>query len=318
MTDLKLRIVRKIVEADDIYSFELRSDDGRPLPAFAAGSHIDIKTPAGPVRQYSLCNNPSERDRYHIAVLRDPASRGGSRSLADEVNEGDLVEVSQPRNHFPLHQAQESLLLAGGIGITPILCMAERLQDIGSDFALHYCGRSARRMAFLDRIRSSPFASRATPHFDDQGKEQLLNPSVVLAGPTPGKHLYVCGPTPFMDWVIDSAKALGWADSNIHREYFSADVIDTSQDSAFEIQIASSGDVFEVPADRRVTDVLEDEGYFVAVSCEEGVCGTCLTRVIEGEVDHRDKYLDDAAHQSNEVFTPCVSRARCKRLVLDL
>jgi vanillate O-demethylase ferredoxin subunit len=114
MTDLKLRIVRKIVEADDIYSFELRSDDGRPLPAFAAGSHIDIKTPAGPVRQYSLCNNPSERDRYHIAVLRDPASRGGSRSLADEVNEGDLVEVSQPRNHFPLHQAQESLLLAGG------------------------------------------------------------------------------------------------------------------------------------------------------------------------------------------------------------
>ena len=160
MENLAVKVLKKTRVAEGIASFELASLDGKPLPAFSAGSHIDVQVPGGLTRQYSLCNDSGEQHRYRIAVLRDPASRGGSTGMHDAVNEGDILQISAPRNHFPLHQAKRTLLFAGGIGVTPLLCMAQRLGAIGSDFTLHYCTRSEERTAFRKEIAASPFASK--------------------------------------------------------------------------------------------------------------------------------------------------------------
>ncbi|MDX9873561.1 MAG: PDR/VanB family oxidoreductase [Spongiibacteraceae bacterium] len=316
---ITVKVTRKTREADDIYSFELTRTDGQPLPAFSAGSHIDVHTPGGLVRQYSLCNHPSETNRYLIGVLRDPASRGGSVSMIDQVQEGDTLVISEPRNHFPLTHARHSLLLAGGIGVTPILCMAERLAETGASFEFHYCTRSPSRTAFMERIKSSPFAAQAHFHFDDGADEQKLNAAALLAKPQPDIHLYVCGPTGFMNWVIDTARQQGWAEANIHREYFAAEEVDTSNDESFQVKIASSGQIFTINKDERITDVLGAAGIRIDVSCEEGVCGTCLTRVLEGEIEHRDMFLTDEERAANDQFTPCCSRGKNgSLLILDL
>ncbi|PMR67446.1 PDR/VanB family oxidoreductase [Halomonas heilongjiangensis] len=305
-------------EAQDIVTLELADPHGRPLPAFSAGAHIDVRVKEGVIRQYSLCNHPEERDRYLIGVLRDPTSRGGSVAMHEEFQVGDLVQISAPKNHFPLKPAGRTLLLAGGIGITPLLCMAERLAHLEADFALHYCTRSAERTAFRKRIAASGFAERVHFHFDDGAPEQKLDLEALLATPAPDTRVYVCGPTGFIEAVLSTAKAKGWPGERLHTEYFAGAVADTSDDDSFEVRIASSGASFTVPADKTVHQVLTENGIEVMVSCEQGVCGTCLTRVLEGEPDHRDLYLDDDEHAANDQFTPCCSRARSKVLVLDL
>jgi ferredoxin-NADP reductase len=174
-----------------------------PLPAFSAGSHVDVHLPGGLTRPYSLCNDPTESHRYVIAVLRDPQSRGGSRAMHEEVFEGQLLQISPPKNHFPLaHDARRHLLLAGGIGVTPILCMAERLANTGADFEMHYNTRSAARTAFRQRIADAAFASRVHFHFDDGDAGQKLDIEALLAAPASEVHLYVCGPKGFMDAVL--------------------------------------------------------------------------------------------------------------------
>ena len=191
-------VVSRNNEAQGICTYELASTDGSALPAFSAGSHIDVHLPGGLIRQYSLCNHPDEQHRYLIGVLKDPASRGGSQSLHEQINSGDCLRISEPRNLFPLaHEARRSLLFAGGIGITPILCMAERLAHNGADFELHYCARSGERAAFVERLRNSSFADRVFMHFDEQ-PETAMNAAQVLANPQPDTHLYVCGPGGFM------------------------------------------------------------------------------------------------------------------------
>ena len=318
-SSLQVRVARKAVEAADICSFELVATDGRPLPAFSAGSHVDAQLPGGVTRQYSLCNDPAESHRYLIAVLRDPASRGGSAALHERVHEGDTLTISPPRNHFPLaHDAKRHLLLAGGIGVTPILCMAERLAISGADFEMHYCTRSRERTAFHDRIAASAFAPRVRLHFDDGAAEQRFDIAARLATPEPGTHLYVCGPKGFMDAVLGTARARGWPEAQLHYEFFAADVEPQQGDVAFEVQLASSGRIVVVPKDRSVTQALADCGIEVQTSCEQGVCGTCLTRVIEGVPEHRDLYLTPEEQAANDQFTPCCSRAKSARLVLDL
>jgi vanillate O-demethylase ferredoxin subunit len=305
--------------AEDTAGFELAAVDGGMLPPFEAGSHIDVHLSGGLVRQYSLHDLPSEPPRYRIGVLREPQSRGGSVALIEGVNVGDRLDVSVPRNHFPLDAgANRSILLAGGIGITPILCMAEQLFRDRRAFELHYCGRSGRRMAFLDRLKSSPFASDAHMHFDDGAKDQLLNANTVIGAPHADKHLYVCGPAGFMDHVLKTARDLGWQEPQLHREYFAAAPIDHSADGPFEIELKSSGQVIRVNAEESAAAALRDSGIPIAVSCEQGVCGTCMTRVVSGLPDHRDLYLTDAEHERNDCFTPCCSRARTPRLVLNL
>ena len=305
-------------EARDIATFELADPHGRPLPAFSAGAHVDVQIKPGLIRQYSLCNHPEERDRYLIGVLRDPTSRGGSVAMHEEIQVGDLIQISAPKNHFPLEHAKRTLLFAGGIGVTPILCMAERLAHTDADFEMHYCTRAAERTAFLERIRQGTFAERVHFHFDDGEPEQKLDLESLVGTPDPGTQIYICGPKGFIDFVLATCKAHGWASHQLHTEYFAGAVADTSDDGNFEVKIASSGASFTVPADKTVHQVLAENGIEIMVSCEQGVCGTCLTRVLEGEPDHRDLYLDDDEHAANDQFTPCCSRAKSKVLVLDL
>jgi vanillate O-demethylase ferredoxin subunit len=315
---LKVRIARRVVEATDIVSLELAALEGAALPAFSAGAHIDVEIRPGLVRQYSLCNDPTESHRYLIAILRDPASRGGSIAVHDELAEGQVIRISAPRNHFPLVQARRSLLFAGGIGVTPILCMAERLAQTGADFEMHYCARSADRAAFVERIARSGFADRVHLHFDDGDPAQKLDLAAVLDAADAETHLYVCGPGGFIDFVTEGARRRNWSSERMHHEYFGGQKIDTSADDEFEIRLASSGRIVKVPAARTVVAALRAAGVNVEISCEQGVCGTCLTRVLEGVPDHRDHYFTDEEKAANDVFLPCCSRAKSKLLVLDL
>ncbi|MBA1204448.1 oxidoreductase [Pseudomonas capeferrum] len=311
-------VVSRNDEAQGICSFELAAVDGSPLPAFSAGAHIDVHLPDGLVRQYSLCNHPEERHRYVIGVLNDPGSRGGSRCLHEQIQSGARLRIGTPRNLFPLAQdARRSLLFAGGIGITPILCMAEHLAQRGADFELHYCARSSERAAFVQRIRSAPFADRLFVHFDEQ-PETALDIANVLAEPHGDTHLYVCGPGGFMQHVLESAKAQGWEEACLHREYFAAAPASSDDDGSFSVQVGSTGQIFEVPADQSVAQVLERHGIEIALSCEQGICGTCLTRVLEGVPEHRDLFMTEQEQALNDQFTPCCSRSKTPLLVLDL
>lgn len=316
MSNLQVQVLTRRIEAEGICSYELARADGAPLPAFSAGAHIDVHLPGGLVRQYSLCNDDRETHRYRIAVLRDPASRGGSVAVHEQVQEDDTLTISAPRNHFPLVAAPFSLLLAGGIGITPLLCMAQRLAATGQDFRLHYCTRSLARTAFRDSVAA--FGERARLHLDDGDATQKLDLPAALAAAPAGSRLYVCGPTGFIDFVVKTAQAAGWPADHLHLEYFGAAPQDTAEDRAFEVRIASTGQTYTVPADKTVVAALQDQGVEVLVSCEQGVCGTCLTRVLEGECEHRDMYLTDEEKARHDQFLPCCSRARSPLLVLDL
>ena len=324
MTTLSAKVVRKHVEALDISSFELVSTDGQALPAFTAGAHIDVHLRGGLIRQYSLCNDPQERHRYLIAALREPLSRGGSVALHDEVACGDVLQISTPRNLFALVPAQRYLLLAGGIGITPIVAMAEQLQRAGADFELHYCTRSAERTAFSERMKASAFASKVHIHHDDGLDNQKLNLAACLSLASPQTsttqktHLFVCGPTGFIEYVVNTAQAQGWPAQQVHVEYFGAAAVDASKDRAFDVRLASSGQTFHVPHDQTVVAVLAQHGVDVPVSCEAGICGTCITRILEGTPEHRDVYFTDQEKAKNDQFTPCCSRATSALLVLDL
>lgn len=315
---LELKVVRKAVEAEDIASFELARADGGALPGFSAGSHIDVHVPGGLVRQYSLCNDAAESHRYRIAVLRDAASRGGSTGMHDTVHEGDTLTVSEPRNHFPLAHAKRSLLMAGGIGVTPLLCMAQRLAATGADFELHYSTRSPARTAFMGEIARSAFAGRVHYHHDDGEAAQKLDTGALLARPDPGTHLYVCGPGGYIDHVVGAARAAGWAEATIHLEYFGAAPQDSAGDGSFQVKLASSGQSYTVEPGQSIVKALQAHGVEILTSCEQGVCGTCLTRVLEGECDHRDHYLTDEEKSRHDQFMPCCSRAKTSVLVLDL
>ncbi len=318
METLAVTVVRKTVEAEGIVSFELARADGGALSAFSAGSHIDVQLPGGLTRQYSLCNDSLEQHRYRIAVLREPASRGGSVAMHDSVREGDVLHISEPRNHFPLHHATRSLLFAGGIGVTPLLCMAQRLAAIGADFELHYCTRSPERMAFRDEIAASGFAGQVHFHFDSGTAQQKLDLEPLLATPDAGAHLYICGPAGFIDHVVGSAKARDWPVEQIHLEYFVAAPQDTSGDRAFEVKLASTGKCYPVAAGQTVVQALREHGIEIMTSCEQGVCGTCITRVLDGVPVHRDLYFTEEERARNDQFTPCCSRAATPTLVLDL
>jgi vanillate O-demethylase ferredoxin subunit len=316
---LTVKMASRREEAQDICSFELADPDQRGLPPFSAGGHIDVEVSKSLIRQYSLCNHPDEAHRYLIAVLKDPNSRGGSAGM-HERQVGEHLRISEPKNHFPLaSHAKKSLLFAGGIGVTPVLCMAERLSHMGADFEFHYCARSPSRMAFAQRIRDSEFASKASFHFDDGAPEQKLDVDGLLRKPGKDAHIYVCGPTGFMDWVLKTAEQNGWRDDQVHREYFAAAAKTPGlAQSEFEVQIASSGKTYTIPAGQSIVARLREVGIDIPTSCEEGVCGTCLTRVLEGAPEHRDVFLSSKERARNDQMLPCCSRAASPRLVLDL
>ncbi len=316
---LTLRLTRRRVEATDICTFELSDPRGRDLPPFSAGSHINVHVRPGLIRSYSLCNDPRETHRYLIGVLRVPDSRGGSRAMHETLREGALVEVGVPSNRFALeHSARHHLLLAGGIGVTPILSMAEQLAAMGADFQMHYCTRSKERTAFLERIRNSIFARRVSFHYNDGPPDQRFDPASILAHPSADTHVYVCGPGGFMDAVITTARSSGWQEENIHREYFKGGTQSPALNVPFEVKVASTGRIIRVPAEKSALEALREAGVELQFSCSQGVCGTCMTRVLAGEPDHRDLYLTAEEHARNDRFMPCCSRSAGGMLIVDL
>ncbi|MDH2346143.1 MULTISPECIES: PDR/VanB family oxidoreductase [unclassified Bradyrhizobium] len=296
---------------------DLVADAGAVLPSFEAGAHVDIHLGPGLIRQYSLCGDPSDRSRYRLGILLNNASRGGSAALHRSVHAGDRLRIGLPRNHFPFTAAaQRSILIGGGIGITPLLAMARHCIREGKPFLLHYCARSRDRAAFLEELAEEPLSTKTHLHFDDGEAAQRFDPDRDLPRPSSGTHLYVCGPSGFMDWAIVKARGLGYHEEQIHREYFEAEV-DMSGDG-FEVTLAKSGLTVAVPAGVSIVKALADAGVTINVSCEQGVCGTCTCNVIEGIPDHRDSYLNDDEKAANDQILPCCSRSHTPVLVLDL
>lgn len=317
---LEVKLLSTRVIAEDVRVFEFVDATGAQMPEFAAGAHIDVRLSDGIVRQYSLCNNPTDRTHYRIGVLREPNSRGGSIAM-HALEQGATVSISEPRNHFPLQpEARHHVLLAGGIGITPLLCMAEQLIQVDGSFQLHYFARSEARAAFRDRLQSSEMQSKVHLHFDDdianRDFDLVAALEKILESDT---HVYVCGPGGFMDFALASARRAGFSEAQLHREYFAASSahVDDEQ-KAFQIRVVSTGETYEVASDETVVATLARHNISVPVSCEQGVCGTCVTRVLEGRPLHRDVYMTDAEHARNDQFTPCCSRSLSPLLVLDL
>jgi ferredoxin-NADP reductase len=317
-TRLALRVAAVGREAEDIISIELSQADGEPLPPFAAGAHIDIHLPNGTIRQYSLCNPPAERNRYVIAVLRESTGRGGSEAM-HRLQIGDRVVVSTPRNNFPLagREADFHLMLAGGIGITPMLAMIAELEARKAEFRLHYCTRSESRTAFLHRLRPLIEQGNVVLHHDNGDPARGLDIAATLAEPIPGQHLYVCGPAGFM--AAAKAAAGAWPPHAVHFEHFSAVAL-TEEEAAwdevpFKIKVKKTGEIIDVPARCSIVRVLREHGIDVETSCEDGYCGTCITRYVEGEPVHRDTVLSEG-ERKNYVMV-CRARSRSPILVLD-
>ena len=312
---IKVTISEKSALTQRICRLKLSAINANVLPKATPGSHIDVHLPNGIIRQYSLCSEINSMD-YEIAVLNEPQGRGGSSYVHESLKVGDTLTISEPKNLFPLAtDAKNTLLMAAGIGITPILSMAEQLLQQGADFSLHYCIKSADQAAYIERIKNSGLAPFTHFHFSQSARVNLAE--VIPVGHN-DLHLYVCGPAGFNDAVIECASAKNWQPQNIHREYFSAAPIDHSDDGSFEIEINSSGDILTVPADQSMLDVLEDNGYFIPMACAEGVCGTCITGLLSGQADHKDVFMTAEEHAKMNQITPCCSRSRSSRLVLDL
>ena len=321
---LSVRVARKRVEAEGICGLDLVSADGTPLPPFSAGAHIDLHLPGGWLRPYSLCNAPPAPGQapthYQLGVLREVNSRGGSVAVHDALHEGDVFTIGAPRNSFPLVEGAGShLLMAGGIGVTPMLAMAAALHAQGQPFQLHYAARSRARTAFADALAQAPYADHVHLHLDDGPAAQRLDLPAVLAAPQAGRHLYVCGPQGYIDAVLGTARAQGWAEDHLHCEYFgAAPVAVAAGDQPFEVHLARSQRTVIVPVGVRITQALSDAGVFLATSCEQGICGTCLTPVLSGTPEHHDSYLTPEEQATNDVCLPCCARSRTPVLTLDL
>lgn len=316
---LQLKVTQKQPLAGGIFLFELRQPDGSDLPAFTPGAHLEVQTPSGVRRNYSICSNPADKNFYQIAVKRDAAGRGGSISMADDVQTGDLLAVSVPRNNFELHpRATRFLFVAGGIGITPILAMMRHLKTQGNhNFKLIYCTRDAASTAFMDVLASPEFAAHVQIHHDHGDINQAFDFWPVLESPT-SAHVYCCGPRGLMDAVADMSGH--WPPSAIHFESFGVDASVYAANTPFTVRLQKSGEVLTVSAEQSILQALRACGHHVSSSCESGTCGSCRTGLLSGEAEHRDMVLSDDEKTSNIMV--CVSRAKSSEpsaeLVLDL
>ena len=321
MTEDALRslvVADKAIEAHNIVSFELVDPDGADLPAFSAGSHVDVTLPGGLVRQYSLCNSPSDRGRYRIGVWKDPNGRGGSRALHETVNVGDRLQVGLPRNRFRVpRNAKRAVLLARGIGVTPILSIAHYLKSQGIPFEIHYVFALMSPDSFRGTIERAELSAETRYYLEDSKQNQLLNAAAVLAEQPEDTHLFICGVDWWLDPILSAATQKGWSEERIHVERFTTKLAAAVLDKVFEVKIASTGAVFKIPGDKTIAGFLEENGVKIPTSCEQGMCGTCKVKVLEGEADHRDKQLS-AEQRSEGLILACVSRAKGDMLVLDL
>ena len=312
---LRVTVARKWQTADGIAGFELRPIKGI-LPTFQPGAHIDVHMPNGEIRQYSITNGPGETDSFVIGVKLERDSKGGSKCMHETVREGDVLAISEPRNNFPLRRDSiKTLFVAGGIGITPLLAMAQALKNQDLTHELHYFAQGEEHLAFADRLKYLGDALK--PHLGlspDQTGAELRQ---IVADYRNGMHLYICGPGPMLEAARKIATEQGWPDTAVHFEYFkNSNKIDDS--SSFEVALARSCVTLQVPAGKTIMQVMRESGIDVPSSCEQGACGTCVATVIEGEPDHQDVYLNDAERKAGTKIMTCVSRAKSARLVLDI
>jgi ferredoxin-NADP reductase len=309
-----LEIRAKDTVADGVVSLTLAHPDAARLPDWTPGSHIDLVLPEGTTRQYSLCGDRWDPYTYRIAVLREPAGRGGSAYVHDRLAPGDLVGVGGPRNHFPLVPADRYLFIAGGIGITPLLPMIHQAELTGADWQLLYGGRSRASMAFREEL-SAAHGDRV--HISPQDECGLLDLAPWLDTPDPGTKVYCCGPAPLLAAVEQACAA--WPSYSLRTERFTAGALpEPVHQTAFEVELRRTGRTVTVMPDTSVLHAVRQVGADVLSSCEQGTCGTCLTPVLEGTPDHRDSILADHERAANDCMLPCVSRSRGDRLVLDL
>lgn len=318
---LRVAAVREI--AADVRLFELHAADGAPLPPWTPGAHLRLHLADGLARSYSLCNTPHERGCYRIAVKREAASRGGSSYLHERVGAGDVIVASPPANAFALaDDGRAPVLLAAGIGITPIYAMAAALAHAGRSHRLHYFARSLRHAAFFDELAVAQ--AGLSLHLGLDAAETQLAIRAALAALSAPAPLYVCGPPPFIDAARDAARQGGWRDADVHAELFAAPVGvaptvagHAGQDS-FELVLQRSGVRCTVQPGQSIVDAAAGAGVHIATSCGEGFCGSCESIVIEGQPVHRDSVLSAAERAAGRSIMPCVSRCDGPRLVLDL
>lgn len=328
-TALTLRVRQITFQGIGINSYELIRDDGAELPSFTAGAHIDLYFRDGRVRQYSLCGDPNDRHRYTIAVLKDVNGRGGSMAIHERVHVQRFVAVGYPRNNFELvADAKQYLLLAGGIGVTPLKSMVHCLERMGANYTLHYCAKAPEFAAFRDEFASLIAKGRVVMHYDGGYPANGLNIATLLQKYEAGAHLYYCGPPGFMSACIRACEH--WPKEAVHWEYFSveaapksvmtrlemAETSDNALALGFQVKIASTGEVFTVANDKSIVEVLAEHGIEIGTSCVSGLCGSCKVRYLAGEVDHRDLVMTE--NERVDYLTACVSRAKSQMLVLDL
>jgi ferredoxin-NADP reductase len=302
--------------ADAVVALSLVSLDGDALPGWEPGAHIDLCLTDDLIRQYSLCGSPKDQGRWRVAVLHTPDSRGGSAWVHTRIRPGDVLSVCGPRNNFQLVAARRYLFIAGGIGITPLWPMIEAVREQPDvEWRLAYGGRSRSTMAFVPELEQFGERVEIMPE-DDTG---LLDLDRILGEPRIGVAIYACGPEALLTEL--ERRCRSWPPGTLHVERFRSN---TSPDDSpagattFQVVAQQSGLTVDVPADRTIVEALEEQGVYVPVSCGEGVCGTCITRVIEGDPEHRDAVLTEDEQASGELITPCCSRSRTPRIVLDL
>jgi ferredoxin-NADP reductase len=310
----EVRITSIALEAQGIKSFELQPLVAQSLPPVPAGAHIDLHLPNGMIRSYSLVNPPGERHRYVIAVSNDPASRGGSRFVHEGLRVGHTLTIGVPRNNFPLaEEAKQSVLIAGGIGVTPLWCMIQRLEELERPWMLYYCARTRQGAAFVEQLRA--FGERVHFNFDQEAGGRMLDIAQVVNGTAPDTHLYCCGPTPMLN-AFEKATALRPPEC-VHVEYFTAKEAPATS-GGFTVVLARSGLSVAVPPGKTILDTLLDQGIDVPYLCMEGSCGTCETKVLEGVPDHRDVALSNIEKAANGSMMICCSGSNSEKLVLDL
>jgi ferredoxin-NADP reductase len=313
-TDFEVLLARKEMLATGAVRLTLRHADGDPMPPWRPGAHVDLVLPIGMVRQYSLCGDPADRSVLQVAVLRNPRGRGGSRFVHDELRPGDMVGIRGPRNNFPLVAARRYLFVAGGIGITPIIPMIAEVDALGADWCLAYGGRSRSSMAFADSLVEW-YGERVM--LRPQDETGLLNLDRMLGRPRAGTAVYCCGPEPLLAGVEQRCRA--WPPGSLHVERFAARPdAGAGVSTRVEVVLARSRQTLTVPAGKSILRAVEETGVPVLSSCREGMCGTCETPVLDGIPDHRDSILSEEERTAGDTMMICVSRARSRRLVLDL
>ena len=321
LNKIRVRVDSIKSETTDILNYVLVDPDGGELPEFAAGSHIDVHLGNGLIRQYSICGPEWDRRSYPIGVLLEHPGTGGSQFMHNNIKVGDILEVSDPKHLFKLNpQAQRHLLIAGGIGVTPLLAMAYSLERAKADYVFHYCTKSPEVTAYMDEITGLVKHGGLHLHFDGGNPKNGLDLKAILREYSEGTHLYYCGPSGMMNAAAEACSH--WPKGTVHYEVFSTEGIESTkperigEDDEFQIKVSSTGAVYSVPSYKTIVDVLRENGFDIDTSCEDGFCGTCLTRYLEGEPDHRDEVLDEEDHE--EYLLICCARSHTPEIVLDL